>query len=74
MKYYKAYRARVPRRIDPYNCGCTDCILSYSVPLDEAHDSEIIAMLDGHIENATGYEPEEFIVRIEIDRPHATTA
>lgn len=44
------------RRIDPPDCGCTDCQTGYSVPLDQASDGQRIAALCGFMADATGGE------------------
>lgn len=33
--------------VDPEGCGCTDCILKYSYPLDAVPDHAISAALQG---------------------------
>lgn len=50
-------------RIDPPECGCTDCLTGYSVPLDRATVLEVDRMLAGVYQNATGYKDEDFHVR-----------
>lgn len=42
------------RRIDPDNCGCTDCLTGYSVPLSQATIDQVTGMLAGRLINATG--------------------
>lgn len=41
------------RRIDPPNCGCTDCLTGYSKPWNAASDDEQAAMLCGRLDDAT---------------------
>jgi len=45
--------SRTVKRIDPIGCGCTDCIVGYSIPLDIASDHQIKAMVRGHLIDAT---------------------
>lgn len=45
-----------PHRIDPHDCGCTDCMTGWSVPLREASDDDVFAMLAGEIRDATSEE------------------
>jgi len=42
------------KRMDPPDCGCTDCITGYSKPLDFASDEELQLLKVGVIYNATG--------------------
>jgi hypothetical protein len=44
-----------PHRIDPLTCGCTDCMLGWSV-LSRASDEDVFAMLAGEIQDATSEE------------------
>jgi hypothetical protein len=45
------------KRIDPINCGCTDCITrSFSVPLNDAKVKHIRRLLAGKLMNATSYD------------------
>jgi hypothetical protein len=41
-------------RIDPADCGCVDCMVGYSRPLDEASAQELRDCSDGLLENASG--------------------
>jgi len=50
------------KRIDPRGCGCTDCLIGYSKPLGFADGTELFLMLQGAIQNATGYEADHFQV------------
>ncbi|MEU6719792.1 hypothetical protein ABZ897_50770 [Nonomuraea sp. NPDC046802] len=43
-----------PTAIDPPDCGCTQCIVGTYVPLAEATDSQVAAMLRGDLDNHTG--------------------
>jgi len=45
--------SRTVKRIDPIGCGCTDCIVGYSIPLDIASEHQIKAMVRGHLIDAT---------------------
>ena len=49
--------------IDPPGCGCTECITGVYQPLDQATDTELVAMILGEIENHTGYDVAEFQVQ-----------
>ncbi|MET9402646.1 hypothetical protein [Kitasatospora sp. NPDC002965] len=42
-----------PYAIDPYDCGCTQCILGDFVPLREATDEHIALMVTGKLRNNT---------------------
>lgn len=42
------------RRIDPIGCGCTDCLVGYSRPLNFATDEQIDLMIDGVLADALG--------------------
>lgn len=48
--------------IDPYHCGCTECIIGEYVPLEQATDDQLIAMILGELANHTGYEVTDFFV------------
>jgi hypothetical protein len=48
--------------IDPYGCGCTECLVGEYKPLDYATDEELIAMILGELANHTGYEITAFHV------------
>ena len=43
-----------PFAIDPLDCGCTQCIVGTYVPLAEATDGQVAAMLCGDLDNHTG--------------------
>ena len=45
-----------PHRIDPPGCGCTDCLVRWSVPLDMASVDHVFAMRAGEVEDATSEE------------------
>lgn len=49
-----------PVAIDPYGCGCTECIIGEYIPLQEATDAQVLDMLDGRLSNHTGYELSDF--------------
>lgn len=40
-------------RIDPHDCGCTDCICGESKPINKCSDDELLAAYLGIIENAS---------------------
>ena len=49
-------------RIDPPNCGCTDCILrDWSIPVDTADNDQLLALLAGDLNNATCYYLSDFL-------------
>ncbi|MER5352564.1 hypothetical protein ABT093_19805 [Kitasatospora sp. NPDC002551] len=47
---------QTPYAIDPYDCGCTECILRDYVPLRDATDEQIAQMLTGELRNNTSTE------------------
>lgn len=51
-----------PERVDPPNCGCTDCLTGYSVPLNLATWQTIKAMINGDVQDATSTELEVTVV------------
>ena len=53
---------RIVKRIDPIDCGCTDCIVGYSIPLGIASDSQINAMINGITIDATALTEFDFDV------------
>lgn len=44
--------SRKPKRIDPPDCGCTDCLTGYSAPLSSAEDV-VFLLLSGRAGDAT---------------------
>lgn len=40
--------------IDPYGCGCTECLTGEYVPLSSARSSQVKAMLKGKLDDHTG--------------------
>ena len=42
------------KRIDPVDCGCTDCIIGYSKPIDCCTESELVRLHFGLLQNASG--------------------
>jgi hypothetical protein len=45
---------REPIAIDPWNCGCTECLTGEYVPLRRATGEQVAALLRGEIGNNTG--------------------
>ncbi len=41
-------------RVDPPGCGCTDCLIGWSVPLDYITDQQRQELFAGDLDNATG--------------------
>jgi hypothetical protein len=41
------------RAIDPPGCGCTDCLIGWSVPLDRASSTQVADMIARHLLNRT---------------------
>lgn len=62
-----------PRRIDPFDCACTDCIVGYSIPLQEASQAHLRNMILGLQSNATGYDISEFVIKIELPTTYVRT-
>ena len=48
--------------VDPFGCGCTECLTGVYVPLHYATGEQLVAMILGEIENHTGYGLGEFQV------------
>ena len=46
------------KRVDPTDCGCTDCLTGYSKPFDQCTPMELLYMGFGNIKNASEYEPD----------------
>lgn len=46
--------AQRPTAIDPYGCGCMECITGEYVPLENASDEQLVDMLTGAIANNIG--------------------
>ena len=42
-----------PVQIDPAFCGCTECLTGEYVPLSEASDAQIFALIAGTLSDAT---------------------
>lgn len=68
MRMPRRYPA-LPTRVDPRTCGCTDCIVGYSIPLEFATQRQLQMLLNGVLVNATGYSLSEFRVRTTIEPP-----
>lgn len=45
-----------PIQIDPYECGCTECLIGMYVPLEMATYKQLKKMLKGKINDATSNE------------------
>jgi hypothetical protein len=52
-------------RLDPETCGCTDCIVGNSKPINEASAAEVLLLLDGKLRNATSYNLAEFYLIVD---------
>lgn len=57
------------KRIDPRGCGCTNCIVGDSVPMDQAGTLDLFNMINGQIHNATGYPLDDFTINFHITLP-----
>lgn len=44
------------KRVDPEGCGCTDCMIGHSRPFDETTDEQLIDLIRGNLQDATGYD------------------
>jgi DNA-binding PadR family transcriptional regulator len=53
-----------PIAIDPYGCGCTECLTGEYVPLERATDAQLAAMLRGEIRDNTNTGELEITVTI----------
>lgn len=42
------------KRMDPSDCGCTDCLTGYSVPINYATAAHFDAVVSGDMTDATG--------------------
>ena len=45
------------KRIDPEYCGCVDCIIGYSKPINTWTQEDLGRLYAGLLQNASGYEP-----------------
>ncbi|MEV7123930.1 hypothetical protein [Kitasatospora griseola] len=52
--------------IDPWDCGCTECIIGEYVPLAQATPEQILRMLRGELRNHTST---EFTVQVKWTLP-----
>ena len=43
-------------RVDPEGCGCTDCLIGESKPIDQCSQRELVKLYYGEIDNASGRE------------------
>jgi hypothetical protein len=53
-----------PIAIDPAGCGCTECLTGEYVPLDQATDAQLAAMLRGEIRDNTNTGELEIVVTV----------
>jgi hypothetical protein len=42
-------------RIDPIGCGCTDCLIGYSKPIDYCDQGELALAMCGAVDNASDH-------------------
>lgn len=42
-----------PIQVDPYDCGCTECLTGLYIPLNRAAETHVAAMLHGEMQDAT---------------------
>lgn len=47
-------------RIDPVGCGCTDCIIGYSVPIDLALSADFDRFVLGLVDDASATTEKDF--------------
>lgn len=43
------------KRVDPDGCGCTDCLTGYSRPFNALSDEQLIGLVRGLYQDATGH-------------------
>ncbi len=62
------------RRVDPEGCGCVDCIVGYSLPVDLINGMQAVLVCQGLIRNASGREftPEIHIRAVAPGQPDLT--
>ncbi len=53
--------------IDPEDCGCTDCIVGDSVPLNAASNADKVLYLLGMVYNRTFLTDDELVARFSQD-------
>lgn len=49
------------RRIDPRGCGCTDCIVGESKPIDRCDQNELQGLYLGYLTNASNESPKMYL-------------
>lgn len=45
---------RLINSVHPIDCGCTDCLVGSSVPLDRATFDQVVAMLNRQVHDSSG--------------------
>jgi hypothetical protein len=61
-------------RIDPPECGCTDCLIGYSKPMNQATREELLRLEAGGYINATYVDPDDPREEIATARDNAVIA
>lgn len=50
----------LPKRMDPPDCSCTDCLTGYSIPIDVAIAVHFDSIADGNMQDFTGLTDQEW--------------